>query len=84
MEYRLLIDLEVLETLDNLPKRVRSQLLNQFQKIRDFPTNYSDYYEYDTAGRRVAICICGSLAIHDWIDSADRHVKVLALTPAGR
>ena len=82
MEYRLLIDLEALEILDNLPARVRSRLLDQLHKIRDFPQNYSDYHEQDALGRRVEICVFSGWAVHYWIDSADCHVKVLSLRPA--
>jgi len=84
VEYRLLIDLEAVEVLDRLPKRVRHRILDQFHKIRSFPSDSSDYYERDTVGRRVEICVFSGWAIHYWIDSADRHVKVLLLTRAER
>jgi hypothetical protein len=84
MEYRLFIDLEVIEILDGLPKRVRNRLLQQYEKIRSFPTNYSDYHEQDSVGRRVEICIFAGWATHYWIDAADGHVKILALEPAGK
>ena len=57
MEYRLLIDLEAVEVLDGLPKRRRTDLLNHFRKLRDFPSNYSDYWEQDRVGRRVEISV---------------------------
>jgi len=82
MEYSLLIDLDVIEILDRLPKRTRLRLLDQFHKIRSFPGKYSDYQEYDAAGRRVQICIISGWAIHFWDDFADRHIKILALKPA--
>jgi hypothetical protein len=84
MEYRLLIDLEVIEILDGLPKRVRKRLLDQLHAIRSFPANHSDYHEQDAVGRQVEICICSGWAIHYWIDFADRHVKVLALRSADK
>jgi hypothetical protein len=84
MDYRLLIDLEAIEVLDGLPKKMRNRLLDQFHKIRSFPTNYADYYESDAMGRRVEICILSGWAIHYWFDFADRHVKVLALKPADK
>ena len=84
MHYRLLIDLEGVAILESLPKRIRSRLFDQFHKLRDFPSHYSDCAEYDNVGRRVEICIVAGWAIHYWIDEADRHVKVLALTPADR
>ncbi len=84
MEYRLLIDLEAIELLDTLPKKERNRLIDQFEKIRSFPGNYSDYHESDAVGRRVEICILSRWAIHYWIDSADCHVKVLALKSADK
>jgi hypothetical protein len=84
MEYRLLVDLEAIQVLDGLPKRERSRLIDQFEKIRSFPGNYSDYHELDFVGRRIEICILARWAIHYWIDSADRHVKVLALKSADK
>jgi hypothetical protein len=84
MEYRLLIDLEVIDTLDQLPKKPRRRLLEQFRRIRSFPSNSADYHEYDSNGRRIHICIFSGWAIHFWEDSADRHVKILALNPADK
>jgi hypothetical protein len=84
MEYRLLIDLDVLEILDGLRKPTRRRLLAHFQKIRSFPGNYVDYYEHDAVGRRVQISIVAGWAIHYWDDSADRQVKILSLRPADK
>jgi hypothetical protein len=84
MEYRLLIDLGVIEILDGLPKRTRLRLLEQFRRIRSFPGNCADYQEYDAAGRRVQICIVSGWAIHYWDDFADRHIKILVLKPADK
>jgi hypothetical protein len=82
MEYRLLIDFEVVEIIQRLPRRLRDDLLMHFQRIRDYPSRYVDYYEQDAIGRRVEISIYRRFAIHFWIDFADRHVKILALKPA--
>lgn len=68
--------------LDRLPKTVRLRMLEHFTKIRSFPGNYSDYHETDDVGRRIEISVYAGWAIHYWVDSADRHVKVLALRPA--
>lgn len=84
MDYRLLIDLEAIHVLDALPKKVRNRLLDQFHKIRAFPSNYSEWHTRDAEGHRIEICIASSWAIHYWIDAADRHVKILALKPADR
>jgi hypothetical protein len=50
IEHRLLVDLEVIEGLDTGPRKVRIRLLNQFYKIRSFPSNYSEYRELDAVG----------------------------------
>jgi hypothetical protein len=84
MDYRLLVDLEAIALLNTLPKKTRDRLLLQFTRIRDFPSNFSECYAHDAAGRRVEICIVAGWAIHYWIDFADRHVKVLALRPAAK
>ena len=57
MEYRLFVDVEAIEVLDGLPKTLRNRLLNQFRKIRSFPSHYSECHERDAVGRRVEICI---------------------------
>jgi hypothetical protein len=44
MKYRLLMDLEVTEFTQQLPKRVRDELFAHFRRIRDFPSRYSDYH----------------------------------------
>lgn len=84
MEHRLLIDIEALDILDRLPKKVRTRLLQHFVAIRSFPGNHSDYHESDAIGRRIEISVLGGWAIHYWIDGADRQVKVLALKPADK
>jgi hypothetical protein len=82
MDYRLLIDLEAVELIQQMPKRSRDKLLIHLQHIREFPTRYADYHERDAQGRRVEISIHGRLAVHYWVDFADRHIKILALKPA--
>ena len=84
MKYRLLVDLEVIVILDTLPKRVRTQLVDHFEKLRSTPERYIAAYERDEVGRPVEISVCANYCVHYWIDFADRHVKVLAVTPAGK
>jgi hypothetical protein len=84
MKYRLLIDLEVTEFIQQLPKRVRDGLFAHFYRIRDFPSRYSDYQEKDAVGRQVQISIHAGFALHYWIDEIDCHVKVLAIRTADR
>lgn len=84
MSFRLLIDYEVIEFMEALPRKDRLVLRNRLVAIQDFPSRYSDYTEYDLTGRRVDIHICGKFAIKFWADHADRHIKILDLHFADR
>jgi hypothetical protein len=77
VKFRLLIDYEVIEFLEGLPRGTRLQLRNRFVAIREEPRAYSDYTEPDETGRAVDIHICGKFAIKYWVDHADKHVKIL-------
>ncbi|HEY5042932.1 MAG TPA: hypothetical protein VIK53_13120 [Verrucomicrobiae bacterium] len=77
MKYRLLIDYEVIEFLETLPRKDQKLLRNRFVAIQDYPQKFSDYAESDNAGRRVGIHICGKYAVKFWEDHADRHLKIL-------
>jgi len=79
MNYRLLIDYEVIEFLETLSRREQRLLRDRFVDIRDNPQQFSDYTEPDHTERRVDIHICGKYAIKFWQDHADRHVKILNL-----
>ena len=82
MQYRLLVDLEAIEILNGLQKKVRTRLFDHFYKLRASPDRHSDYYEHDATGRRIEISVFSGHAIHYWIDFADRHVKILAIKSA--
>ena len=82
MEFRLLMDLEVYDFLQTLPKRQRERLLGHFQKIKNFPGHYSDFIHQDEVGRRLDVSLVDGLAIFYWTDAADRHVKILSITAA--
>ncbi|HEV2327183.1 MAG TPA: hypothetical protein VGY56_00160 [Verrucomicrobiae bacterium] len=84
MTYRLLVDYEVIEFLETLPRRDQWRLRNRFVAIRDDPQKFSDYAESDRTGRRVDIHICGKHAIKYWQDHADQHIKFLYLHFADR
>ncbi|MGO8766575.1 MAG: hypothetical protein ACLQSR_15730 [Limisphaerales bacterium] len=77
MKYRLLIDYEVIEFLETLPRQDQRLLRNRFVAIRDDSQKFSDYREADSEGRRVNIHICGKYAVKFWEDHADRHLKIL-------
>ena len=59
MNYRLLIDYEVIEFLETLSRREQRLLRDRFVDIRDNPQQFSDYTEPDHTERRVDIHICG-------------------------
>ena len=84
MEYRLLVAFEAIEVLDGLPRNLRRSLLAQIGKLRFGPEQFSDYGEYDRSGRRVEVNIFAGHCLHYWIDSADRHIKVMKITLADR
>ncbi len=63
MNDRLLIDYEVIEFLETLPRRERQLLRNRFVAIRSQPREYSDYTEPDDSGRPIGIHICGRFAM---------------------
>lgn len=84
MNYRLLIDYEVIEFMETLPRRDRLLLRNRFVSTRDHPRGHSDYTEPDDVGRLVDIQICGRFAVKFWEDATDGHVKILEVHPADR
>ena len=81
---RLLIAIEVLDFLRTLRPREQRDLLKRFREIAAFPSNYSDFVEHDSVGRRVEVHIFGRFAVKYWDDHADRHVKVLDVHLADR
>jgi mRNA-degrading endonuclease RelE of RelBE toxin-antitoxin system len=82
MKYRLLVDLEAIQVLDSMTKKIRTRLIEHLAKMRDNPDRYSDYHEKDQIGRRVEISIFAHYAVHYWLDVPDRHIKILAIKPA--
>jgi len=72
MNYRLLIDYDVIEFLEKLSRKDQRLLRDRFVAIREYPQKFSDYTEPDQADRRVDIHICTKYAIKFWQDHADR------------
>ena len=82
MDYRLFISYEVLALMETHRRSRKVALLRQFERIRDFPGNYSEFNETDEIGRRVEVSIFDGLAIYYWIDEVDKDVKILKLLTA--
>ena len=80
--YRLLVDWEVIEKINQLPRQTRLALRQAFSKIGSAPDQLSDYREPNPRGIPLDVHLCAGFAIKYWIDFADRHVKVLDLEPA--
>jgi mRNA-degrading endonuclease RelE of RelBE toxin-antitoxin system len=79
MKYRLLIDYEVIEFVEKLPRKDQQLIRSRFVAIQDYPSRCSDYIERDSEGRRVDIHICGKYAIKFWEGHADKDVKILSV-----
>lgn len=83
-EYRLLIANDVLEFLEDVPKKDRQRLRNQFLQIAAYPGNFADFQERDANGRFLDVHVLDKYAIRYWWDFADRDVKILELRLADR
>jgi hypothetical protein len=81
---RLLIAIEVFDFLRTLPRRDQQSLMKRFREIAEFPSNFVDFPENDSTGRRLGVHVFGKFAIKFWDDPADRHVKILDLHLADR
>ena len=79
MQFRLLIDMEVLEILSMFSASKRRRLYSYFRKIQNFPKNYSESIEPDEEGRQLDVATFEDISIHYWTDFADRHVKILEI-----
>jgi hypothetical protein len=81
MEYDLLVDLEAVRTVFAMRPALRLQFLDFFQKLRNYRDHFSIAVTRDKSGRRLHVCGFRNHAVVYWIDFADRHVKVLKVTP---
>jgi hypothetical protein len=74
---RLLIAIEVFDFLRTLSRREQQNLIKRLREIAAFPSNFADFPENDSTGRRLGVHVFGKFAIKFWDDPADRHVKIL-------
>jgi hypothetical protein len=79
MQFKLLVDADVIDILSRFPARKRHRFYAHFRRIQRYPGNYSDHTEPDTAGRRLNVSVFEGQDIRYWIDVADRHVKILEI-----
>ncbi len=79
MLFRLLIDFDLVEFTRQLPAAQRTRLYAYLRRIQEYPGHYSDFIENDAEGRRIDISFFENLLIGYWIDTADRHVKILRM-----
>ena len=82
MNYLLLIAVDVLEFIERLPRRTRIGLRSAIVDIGKDPIGVSDATDYDSMGRLVQIIVIGEYSMVYWIDTADRHVKILDIHSA--
>lgn len=83
-DFRLLIAIEVLDFLRTLRRSEQQALLARFRQITELPSNYNDFFEYDSSGRQLGVHVFRKFAIKFWADFADRHLKILDVHFADR
>jgi hypothetical protein len=79
MFFRLLIDLDVLERIDALPSRGRRAIFKHLRFIQEYPGNCRDYTSQEPDGSSLDVYIMKRYHIFYWVDSADRHIKILRI-----
>jgi hypothetical protein len=81
MAYRLFVDFDIHDYLSEMSAAQRRRFYGHFRHIQEFPTNSSNYVEYDVEGREVNVSIFEGFRILYWIDHADCDVKILEIAP---
>jgi len=82
MVFRLLLDLEALGFLQGLKPAQRRRLFALLERIQETPHRFSDFIDRDEVGRRLDVCVFEGVAIYYWVDTADRHIKILKILRA--
>ena len=82
MNYRLLLDIEVVEFIASLPRREQIRLRKRLGEIRTTPTRFADFREREADGRTLDVHVHCGFAIYYWDDFADRHIKVFRIRRA--
>jgi hypothetical protein len=79
VEFRLLIDAEVLNYLQNFKASQRQRVMEHILTLRLYPKNASKFKYHDADGRSLDVSVFEEFEISYWIDEADRHIKVLSI-----
>jgi hypothetical protein len=82
MNFRLLLDIEVVEFIATLPRREQIRLRKRLGEIQATPTRFADFLKPGPDGRSLDVHIHCGFAIYYWEDIADRHIKVLRIRRA--
>ncbi len=77
MEFRLLIDADVLSYLQDLKTSRRRLIMEHILTLRLHPRNASKFKYSDADGRSLDVSVFEEVKIFYWIDKADNHIKVL-------
>ena len=82
MNYRLLLDIEVVEFIASLPRREQIRLRKRLGEIQATPTRFADFCEPEPDGRTLDVHVHCGFAIYYWDDFVDRHIKVFRIRRA--
>jgi hypothetical protein len=82
MNYRLLLDVEVIDFMQSLPRGEQIMLRRRLAQIQSSPIQFADFQEREPNGRSLDVHIHGGFAISYWDDFPDRHVKIFSIRRA--
>ena len=79
MPFKLFIDADVIDVLEEFPARKRKRFYALFRRIQRYPENLSDHSEPDEDGRILNVCLFEGQIIRYWIDDSDQHLKIIEM-----
>ena len=82
MNYRLLVDIEVVEFLAELPRQTQVLIRRRLGEIQTAPARFADFQENDSRGRLIDVHVFAGFALYYWDDFADRQIKVFRIRRA--
>ena len=78
-EYRLAVDLEVLEQLLKTDEAQRQQIVDLLARLRHQPFLTGEFREIDDTGRSNEVVLAGNTLVFFWSDHAVKTVRVTKL-----